>query len=423
MSDWTVTIGDLVLDCADLADDWKFVIVKHRYPKQNGAVLEHMGADEGSFRLKAVFIGDDALTDYTNLLSLFRKGASIAARHPIYGAFNAQAEAVSATYDDREKTAEVSFTLLEDGVDNSTRYYADGEATAIAATQALLDDEGGVCTDLAAPTKPVVLTGTVTDPTWAEKIFALGLGNKVNSYVTKLASVVAKISALRAALTSPVSAAFNAIAFAASVPGQLAEQVAEFLDVFAEGKVSGAPNPVIAVTNMVTELRAMAKSFDGTPFESTFRVLAAAQAGRSAAGVMAKDEENLRAQIAAERSDSFDALGNYVGATAAPKTAPATPDQVGQMVVAVRQLISDALSYTTDMQPLLELALALHQQYRDRLAKYETIRTITVSTPTPLHLICVRHGLPYNTAERLVRLNNIKDPSFTQGEVRIYASV
>jgi prophage DNA circulation protein len=146
------------------------------------------------------------------------------------------------------------------------------------------------------------------------------------------------------------------------------------------------------------------------------------QGARTAAAVMAADEDNLRAQVTLEGSVTFDSQGNRLGKQVGGGAMPATPDQVGRLVQASRQLISDAMPYTSAPQPMAELALALHRQYRDRLAQFETIREITVVVPTPLHLICLQHGLPYNTAERLALLNGMRNPSFTEGTVRLYAA-
>jgi uncharacterized protein (UPF0261 family) len=40
----------------------------------------------------------------------------------------------------------------------------------------------------------------------------------------------------------------------------------------------------------------------------------------------------------------------------------------------------------------------------------------------PLHLVCLRYGLPYTDAERLVKVNkNIQNPNFASGAVSVYA--
>lgn len=420
MADFTVTVGDYELPCQDLSDQWKHAIVRHRVPGRNGARLEWMGADEGEFRVRTVFIGPDALSDYTDLLTVLRQGASVTARHPVYGTFPCMVEAVSAKYDHRVDTAEVEFTLIEDSQDWGVVYRPNAADIALRATQTALD--GGVCPDL-DPGGVCRDVGTVDldDPSWLDKVYALQLGNKIDSYVGAVSKQLGKIDALRLAIASPLTAAFNALSFAANLPGQTARRIAMLCDVLS-GSSLDAPDPVLSIQLLVHDLDALGDTFRGSPVEGAVRVLGAMTGARMAAAVMAKDEERLHAQVALEASTTFDALGNHVGRAITPDTLPATPDQIGRMVVAVRTQLGKARSYTSAPDSLEEMALALQQQYRDRLVRFETLREITVAKPTPLHVLCREHGLPYNAAERLVRLNGIRNPSFTEGTIRLYVS-
>lgn len=423
MADFTVTVGDYDLPCQDLSDQWKHAIVRHRVPGRNGARLEWMGADEAEFRVRTVFIGADAVSDYTDLLTVLRQGASVTARHPVYGTFQCMVEAVSAKYDQRIDTAEVEFTLIEDSQDWGVVYRPNAADIALRTTQASLDDgvcpdldPGGVCRDIG-----VVWPEHLDDPSWLDKVYALQLGNKVNAYVASVAKQLGKIDALRLAIASPLTAAFNAFAFATSLPGQVARRIAMLCDVMS-GSSLDAPDPVLAVQRLVHDLDALGDAFRGTPVEGAVRVLGAMTGARMAASVMAADEERLHAQVALEASTTFDVYGNHVGRTITPASIPATPDQIGRMVVAVRSLLGTARDYTSAPASLEEMTLVLQQQYRDRLVRFETLREITVARPTSLHLLCREHGLPYNAAERLVRLNQIRNPNFVEGTVRLYVS-
>jgi hypothetical protein len=55
--------------------------------------------------------------------------------------------------------------------------------------------------------------------------------------------------------------------------------------------------------------------------------------------------------------------------------------------------------------------------------KMERDRIITaeVESDTPLHLVCLRHGLPYAYADRICSINDFDNPTFCGGEVRLYA--
>jgi len=417
---FTVTLGDYELDCADLTDEWKQSLVRHRVPGRNGAQLESMGWEEGIFRLKTVFIGSDRMSDYVDLLTILRQGASISVRHPVYGPFDAMVESVSTRYDERINTGEVDFTVIEDGQDWGVTYRPNAADLAITTTQSAIDD--GVCVDLdQGGLLRDVGTVDLSDPSWLEKVYDLGLGNKINSYVSRLKTQLGKIDALTAAINSTTSAAFNALKFTDSLPGQIAEKIAALFDALGIS-VTASSDPVLAVSNLVSTYETVCNGYSGTDVDGSMRVLSAMTAARYAATVMDKDEDNLNAQIAVEESATFDNFGNYIGKTTAAPTMPATPDQVGRMVAIVRGSLDSARAYTGASKPLEDMALALQQQYRTRLTRYETLREITVAEPTPLHIICQRYKLPYNAAERIVRLNQIRNPTFVEGTIRIYAN-
>jgi hypothetical protein len=50
----------------------------------------------------------------------------------------------------------------------------------------------------------------------------------------------------------------------------------------------------------------------------------------------------------------------------------------------------------------------------------EKLVTVSVDNETPLHLLCLQRGLPYNYAERLIMVNNIPYPNQVKGEVQVY---
>jgi hypothetical protein len=48
------------------------------------------------------------------------------------------------------------------------------------------------------------------------------------------------------------------------------------------------------------------------------------------------------------------------------------------------------------------------------------MQAVVLDNAMPLHLVCLKYGLPYQAAERLIRVNNIPNPNFTAGEVMVY---
>jgi hypothetical protein len=87
----------------------------------------------------------------------------------------------------------------------------------------------------------------------------------------------------------------------------------------------------------------------------------------------------------------------------------------------VRARIEAAVEIARDMDSLKIMAAALLTQVNSVRLQREKMIKVTLDNPMPLHLVCLRYGLPYTDAERLVKVNNIKQPNFTDGEVSVYA--
>ena len=52
----------------------------------------------------------------------------------------------------------------------------------------------------------------------------------------------------------------------------------------------------------------------------------------------------------------------------------------------------------------------------------EAIVTIDVDPPMPLHMVCLREGLPYAMAERILSINSIGNSNAVSGKINIYVS-
>jgi hypothetical protein len=87
----------------------------------------------------------------------------------------------------------------------------------------------------------------------------------------------------------------------------------------------------------------------------------------------------------------------------------------------VRARIEAAIETGRDMDTLKIMAAALLTQVNSVRLEREKMIAVTLDNPMPLHLVCLRYGLPYTDAERLVNVNNIPQPNFTSGEIKVYA--
>lgn len=416
MATITATLGGIRLDWQDLTSDRKNSVIRHEYPGQDGADLEPQGWGAFEYKLKIVFLADRK-ADWQKLQGTLFNGAKMVLEHPEKGALNGFVDNLSIKLDDRKDTAEVDLVFVEDGINTQVVFRPSAADVASSVYEPLARAAAGIS---AAPFFPASAPSPdLTDPNWLEKLG--DLGNKLNSLVGQAKTEIGRLDSLIVAFTSPVSAALLAIDWAADLPSQLAKRIATVLDLM-QGKVDGAPSPAIAAKRFLASAKALADLFDDSPNQGSARVLAASQGAATVGRVMASDEDRLRAMRSYEASQAFDSEGRWLGRGTQPTQLPATADQIESLVSNARAMIQQARPFVDDPADLDRLALALQEQFRSRLVEFEQLREIEVLTPTPLHIICHRYGLSYNVAERLVLLNQIRNPSFVQGRILIYGS-
>jgi len=67
------------------------------------------------------------------------------------------------------------------------------------------------------------------------------------------------------------------------------------------------------------------------------------------------------------------------------------------------------------------MAKALLEHVNAVRLEREKMKAVILDNPLPLHLVCLRYGLPCKDAERLLKVNRgIRNPNFASGEVLVY---
>lgn len=413
-----IKLGGFTIPCTDLDEDRKQSIVRHRYPGHNGADLESTGWEPTEHKLRAVFAGASKMADWKGIEPLLKNGSNAVLEHFELGEIQVKIENVNIKRDRRIDTVEVDFTVVEDGVDTPPTVVRPSASDVVAsAAQALVDEAVASIADQFFP--GAVPAPDLTDSNWLQKLG--DLGSKANALVGAIYVGLGRVDGMISAFSYPVSSALNALSFAADLPSQFSLRLARVLDLM-QGKVDGSADPATSVARFMRDANALADSFRGGSLEGSARILVAAQGARTVASLMATDEDRLRAMRAYETATPFDDRGRWIAEAAAPKQLPTTAPQMANLVGQARTLIQVARPWMDEPSVLDRVAGAIQDQYNERLFEFEQLREIVVHEPTPLHLVCHRHGLPYQTAERVALLNpQIKNPTFTQGRILIYA--
>ena len=84
-------------------------------------------------------------------------------------------------------------------------------------------------------------------------------------------------------------------------------------------------------------------------------------------------------------------------------------------------MLQEAIDLARSMVALRAMALALLNHVNRIKLDRENMVAVELDNPMPLHLICLRYGLPYGAAERLLAVNTtVINPNQTAGEVLVY---
>jgi len=86
----------------------------------------------------------------------------------------------------------------------------------------------------------------------------------------------------------------------------------------------------------------------------------------------------------------------------------------------VRTRIEDAVNNAREMGSLKTMATALLTQVNSVRLERERMIDVVIDNILPLHLVCLKYGLPYTDAERILKANNIQNPNFVSGEIQVY---
>lgn len=425
-------IDGMVIELVDITDDWKGALVKHRYAGRDGADLEWLGWEPIGYRFKVVFSGagteDSEFTNsyasHAEFLQIVRQNDEVPLIHPVYGEIRGRFADLSMKHDDSIEFVQIEFTFVEQGLDKPVALKVSASEVIATNTKKVLGDLSNQFPPLTSDALAQPVPVDFDDPDWQDKFTSAfaGFSNSIQSKVAAVSQQLARIDAIGSAIGAASSSIAGAMEFAQNLPGQVCAKVYGLFDKVAELSNSLDGDRVRGSSTTADQLERQKSDFDGTDIQMIIIILASLQMMRSVSEALDADEAKLEAAKTYENAKAFDDNGKWLAKTISPSDMPSSPYQASRMVATARQMAADAMAVAIDPQPIAEMALALEESYRSRLLEYEQLEEIEVLDPTPLHLILLRRGQPYNMAERVARLNNLRNPSFVQGRLLVYAT-
>jgi len=429
-------LNGIKLDCETIDDTFSKSLAKYEFPYRDQALLEDMGLNARQIKLRCYFF-NDTYEDHELLVALLYDQNSFELQHPVYGLLSGSIDTVSVRHNDRKRTAEIDISFVEGVTDVEPIVVIDVETSVEDLYETGLEEgyeEFSVNASDALGAEAPSILDKVLDP-------ALGILEQFNNisqtaraYVKKVDAAVRQFESALSAVTTPANALISTINFATNLPGRVIGSVANVAHRYSilYESVKDAPDRFIqSFKDGLTALEASVfpdhsrSSYTrddndaDTHMWKALKSVAALEAGLQSGYCFSTDEENRQVQKRNEGLKTFDAVGNYIPPAACD--AVMNVREIETTLYVAREMIAAAVELSRQNKSLKKTARLLLQHVNVIKLERERIIRIELDNEMPLHLVCLKYGLPYQAAERILAINNISNPNFVSGSIDIYA--
>ncbi len=414
-------IDGFVLDVETLEDGFEKAVARYEYPYRNGAQLEDMGQTARTIRVRCFFL-EENYQNHFDFLEHLKQNDLFELSHPKYGLVKGCIEAVTVRHDDRAETAEIDISFVQDLLSQEAPIvYQDVQSEAEEAfetgQQELMDGFTSQAREALGSDAGAILAQDLDPDLGIIEQFP-SVGVKVRTWLKSVESFVTTLQAEALAIANPANSLVAMISYGTQLPGRVIGALAQTVERYAVLYESLKDAPERFLRNIKNSTDDLADRVSG--FGKITRVAGAQRMGLETARIYADDEKERNGQRRRESAGgSFDVLGNYLAPE--PVASVLSVRELEGSLALIRSVLQAGLDLDRSQQSLKTMARGLLDHVmvvkleRDRLVR------IVLDNALPLHLVCLMRGLPYAYAERILAVNDIVHPNFTQGEIDVYA--
>lgn len=414
-------LDDVIIQFETIEDTFEKAIVRYDYPFADGADLEDMGQKAHAIRFRCWFWDDEenisSYEEHTRLLAALAKPGLIDFVHPKYGLIRGKIESIAVNHNADVRTAAIEVTFVEQmraalSVETAPSVQSAVEE-AYAAAQA--KQESLLMQALAAipGVDPAAVTTALNT--------AQGLATQMQGYTSATRAAVAEVEKHLAAVeatvslvTSPLNSLQATLTYGLALPGRVLGSLSGALEKTARTFDSLWNFPSQFISKLDDALGELEDRYDDLADGAT------SPAGRQAGLVMRNQLLVAGAQRLALEAAALFAEDDRTARESDPDFQVMHLQELEATLAVVRARLAAAVEVARDMDDLKKMAAALLTQVNTVRLEREKMVTVTLDNPLPLHLVCLKYGLPYADAERLIKVNRIARPNAVSGEVSIY---
>lgn len=417
-------LGPWTLRLVSIGDEINHAIAETTYPYKNGADLEDMGVDPETLKFSCILSNDEYDKNFTELrkwfLSIFTKPVLLV--HPKHGAVTGYPKNASFSSDRRRHFCEFTFDFKVANIQPDTQSYRDPYASNFEEAKALNED---VAAEIALTMQQTGVPDVAGSSDWSLLDVWASLGDKARNFAETTSKAMGKMLSAVETVKAPLDAISTSIDYVESLSGTLTKAIQGCCDSFVavSRKVTARKGKSRAsVATLVSDLSTMLASLNESPasVQASFATIAASTIATETAKLISDDEKKMGESIAAESVDLDDAEGRPLADENPPYLL--TPNDLEDTLAMARAFIQNVLPVAISPYRLKKQAATLSDAVLRLKMEYMTTKTLKLSHDTPLHKIALDNGLDYKAAERLCALNDVKNPTFMNGEVLVYES-
>jgi hypothetical protein len=220
-------------------------------------------------------------------------------------------------------------------------------------------------------------------------------------------------------ITNPVDSLLAMITYPSTLPGIVIGTIARTLERYVSLYDTLRASPTRFLSSLAGSFTSLADDAEDSGMAKYVTIASAQRRALETAYIFREDEDSREVVKRLEQAPSFDALGNYIKPESTEEIL--TVDEIEEILADTRTDIKEAVDLSRNMTSLKSTAADLLFHVNEIKLERDKIMTVETQDTLPLHLICLKYGLPYNYANRVESINRIKNPSFTPaGEVKIY---
>ncbi|KUG24578.1 hypothetical protein ASZ90_005608 [hydrocarbon metagenome] len=413
------SINGIRLQLETIEDTFENAIAPYDYPYADGADLENMGMRQHLIRVRCYFWDDAEQQTYethTDLINL-KSDKHLDFVHPKYGLIKGEIEALVIFHDDSIRKASVDITFIEQMhqllIVSSTQSVL--PAVEDAYQEGQTQQESTLVDDLknSIPTADAGVLAKILDADLGLLAQAQEFSAQTKFLIGSVEKYLAISDALTAEMESPVNSIQAAITYTENLPGRILGSFSCSLEKMARmfDSLWSSPAQFISKLN---------NAFD--ELEESYNDLAQSAAGQAAEDVMRKHLKIACAQRLALEAAALYADDDQAFQEGDSDFQVMNINELEATLAIVRSRINDAVNDAREIESLKTMATALLTQVNSVRLEREKMISVALDNPMPLHLVCLKYGLPYTDAERLVKVNkNIQNPNFVSGEIQVYA--